>query len=221
MNYPDHIFPAVMLWPANVLAAWLLYHCVRHAPWRHLAQPGLQHLWMASCVGLMVAWSIKAGIRPGLNFHVLGATLLTLMFGPRLAIIALAVTLTGVTLAGGAGWQSMGLNLLLMAGLPVLFSYLLYSQAHHKLPHNVFIYIFIDAFIASGLSVVLLGLADTLLLSLAGAYSLEYLSHDYLPYFILMGWSEAMLTGMAVTLMVAYRPHWLITFSDRLYIKGK
>jgi uncharacterized membrane protein len=221
MNYPDHVFPTMMLWSANALAAWLLYHCIRRAPWRHLAQPGLQHLWMASCVGLMVVWSIKAGIKPGLNFHVLGATLLTLMFGPRLAIIALAVTLTGITLAGGAGWQSIGLNLLLMAGLPVLFSYLLYSQAHHKLPHNVFIYIFVDAFIASGLSVVLLGLTDTLLLSLAGTYSLEYLSHNYLPYFVLMGWSEAMLTGMAVTLMVAYRPHWLITFSDRLYVKGK
>ncbi|MCX7626968.1 MAG: energy-coupling factor ABC transporter permease [Methylophilaceae bacterium] len=221
MNFPDHLLPATVIWPANLLAVWLLYHCIRHAPWRYLAKPGRQHLWMAACVGLMVLWSIKTGIKPGLTFHVLGSTLLTLMFGPRLAIVALAVVLAGVTLAGAAGWQSLGINLLLMGGLPVLFSYVLYSQAYHKLPHHVFIYIFVDAFVAAGLSILLLGVVDTLLLSFAGVYSLEYLRDNYLPYFILMGWSEALLTGMAVTLMVAYRPEWLVTFSDKLYLKGK
>jgi len=221
MNFPDSLLPPAILWPANLLAALLLYHCIRRAPWRILGKEGLQHLWLASCAGLMAMWSIKTGIKPGLNFHMLGGTLLTLMFGPRLAIMALAAVLLGVTLAGAGGWHSLGLNLLMMGSLPVLFSYALYSQAHHKLPRHVFVYIFVDAFVTAGLSIVLLGMADTLLLALAGAYSLEYLGDNYLPYFILMGWSEAMLTGMAVALMVAYRPEWLATFNDKLYIKGK
>ena len=31
--------------------------------------------------------------------------------------------------------------------------------------------------------------------------------------------SEAVLTGMAVTLMAAYRPSWLVTFDDQRYLK--
>lgn len=221
MNFPDLLLPQSLLWPANLLAGWLLFACIRRAPWRMLGKGGMLNLWLASSVALMLLWSIKAGIRPGLNFHLLGATLLTLMFGARLAIVALAVVLLGATLNGSGGWQSLGLNLLLMAGLPVLFSYACYSQAHHKLPNHVFVYIFLNAFVTAGLSILLVGLTDTLLLAGSGAYSGAYLGRNYLPYFVLMGWSEAMLTGMAVTLMIAFRPGWLVTFSDQSYVKGK
>lgn len=221
MNFPDTLLPAYILWPSNLLASWLLLDCLRKAPWKLLAKRSVQHLWAASIVVLMLLWSIKAGIRPGLNFHLLGATLLTLMFGLRLAIIALGLVLVAVTLAGGAGWQSLGVNLIIMVMLPALFSYACYSQAYHKLPHHAFIYIFLNAFVVAGLSVMLIGLADAVLLSGSGAYKKEVLDHDYLPYFILMAWPEAILTGMAVSLMVAYRPRWLSTFGDQRYIRGK
>lgn len=221
MNLPDALLPQSLLWPANLLAVALLGHCILRAPWRRLTQPALLHLWLAGCVGLMLLWSIKTGVRPGLNFHLLGATLLTLMFGPRLAIVALAVVLTGVTLAGAGGWTSLGLNLLLMAALPTLFSYAIYSQAHHKLPRHVFVYIFIDAFVTAGLAMVLCGIIVTAIMAGSGTYTPDYLGSNYLPYFILMGWSEALLTGMATTLMVAFRPEWLATFNDRQYVSGK
>lgn len=221
MNFPDLLLPSYILWPANLLAALLLANCVRRASWRRLGEMRLQHLWLASCVTLMLIWSVKAGIRPGLNFHLLGATLLTLMFGPRLAISALAVVLIGVTLSGASGWASLGLNLLVMAALPVLFSYAIYSQAHHKLPNHVFVYIFLNAFFAAGLAMCLSGLAATIVLAVGSAYRLDYLGSNYLSYFILMGWSEALLTGMATTMMVAFRPEWLVTFSDRRYLNIK
>jgi uncharacterized membrane protein len=65
------------------------------------------------------------------------------------------------------------------------------------------------------------GLAAVTVLSIAGAYSGGYLDTQYLPYFILMGWSEAMLTGMLMTLMVVYRPDWVCTFSDERYLKTR
>jgi uncharacterized membrane protein len=58
-------------------------------------------------------------------------------------------------------------------------------------------------------------------LFLSGAYALAYLKTNYLPYYILMGWSEAISTGMAITLMVVYRPEWVATFDDRRYLNGK
>lgn len=220
MNIPDLLLPQSLLWPANLAAALLLGLCLRKAPWRRL-NSGLQHLWLACCVALMLVWSIKAGIKPGLNFHLLGATLLTLMFGPSLAIVALAVVLVGVTLAGASGWTSLGINLLLMAALPVLFSYAVYCQAHYKLPRHVFVYVFLDAFFTAGLVIGLSGVTAILVLAGSGTYTLAFLNSNYLTYFILMGWPEALLTGMAAMLMVAYRPQWLATFSDELYLHNK
>jgi uncharacterized membrane protein len=169
----------------------------------------------------MGIWSIKTGIRPGLNFHLLGATLLTLMFGARLAMVGLAVVLLGVTLAGMAGWTALGVNWLITGMLPVTLSYLLYATADRKLPNHLFVYIFVSAFIGAGLVVFLTGLVTTLMLALSGTYARTYLTQNYLPYYILIGWSEAMLTGMAVTLMAAFRPAWLSTFSDVRYLKTK
>ncbi len=220
MNIPDLLLPSSLLWPANLLALLLLGHVLRHAPWRRLGQAGDLHLWLAGCVGVMLVWSVKAGIKPGLDFHLLGATLLTLMFGARLAMAALAVALLGVTLSGAAGWASLGINFLVMAVLPSFFSYIVYRQAHTKLPNHVFVYIFVDAFITAGFAMCLCGLAATALLAISASYSASYLGSNYLPYFILMGWSEALLTGMAVTLMVVFRPAWLSTFNDQKYVKG-
>ena len=64
-----------------------------------------------------------------------------------------------------------------------------------------------------------LGLTICFVLSEAGAYTQDYLHSEYLPFYILMAWSEAVLTGMAVTLMAAYRPDWLVTFDDKRYLK--
>ncbi|HEY3326276.1 MAG TPA: energy-coupling factor ABC transporter permease [Novimethylophilus sp.] len=220
MNIPDLLLPQSLLWPANLAAVLLLAACIRHVP-RQRLKAGLLHLWLVSCVALMLVWSIKAGIKPGLDFHLLGATLLTLMFGPCLAIVALAVVLVGVTLAGTAGWMSLGINLLIMAALPVLFSYAVYSQAHYKLPRHVFVYVFLDAFFTAGLAICLSGVTAILVLAGSGAYTLQFLGSNYLTYFILMGWPEALLTGMAAMLMVVYRPQWLATFSDELYLRNK
>jgi len=218
MNFPDFLLPPELLWPANFVAGLLLGFCAWKAPWARLKDISLQHLWLACCTGLLLMWSIKAGVKPGLDMHLLGATGLTLMFGPSLALIALAVVLIGITLYGAAGWMSLGINFLIMGALPVMFSYALYSQVHYKLPKHVFIYIFLDAFLAAGLAIVLTGSVAALLLASIGVYKFGYLQSNYLVYYILMGWSEAMLTGMAATLMVVYKPEWLATFNDKLYL---
>ncbi|HZV98628.1 MAG TPA: energy-coupling factor ABC transporter permease [Methylophilaceae bacterium] len=221
MNFPDFLLPTNLLWAANGLCFMLLFYCVKTAPWTTFKNQDLLNVFLGMCVALMLLWSIKAGIKPGLNFHLLGATLLSLMFGPQLAIVALTIVLAGITLFGMAGWQSFGINLLLMAALPALFSYAIFHWADRKLPNHLFIYIFIDSFACAAIAMALCGLAACYLLAESGAYSSEYLKHYYLPYFILMGWSEAILSGMAVTLMTAFKPHWLATFNDKRYLKVK
>ena len=35
----------------------------------------------------------------------------------------------------------------------------------------------------------------------------------------LAAWGDAFLVGMLVAIFVAFRPHWLATYSDRLYLR--
>lgn len=221
MNFPDILLPSTLLWVANGLALSMIALAVRLAPWRMLQRPDLLNVCMGAAVALMLVWSIKAGVRPGLDFHLLGCTLLTLMFGPWLALTVLAIVLLAVTLSGAAGWASLGINFLLMATLPVLLSHAIFRIADARLPNHLFVYIFVNAFFGAGLAMFSCGLAAVTVLSSAGAYSSSYLNTQYLPYFILMGWSEAMLTGMLITLLVVYRPGWVYTFNDERYLKTK
>lgn len=221
MNFPDGLLPSSWQWFAHLLFFGVLAWSVRSAPWRRLRDNEQLHLFLGLCVALMLIWSIKTGIKPGLNFHLLGATIFTLLFGPWLAIVGLCVVLLGVSLYGLSGWESFSVNGLLMGVLPVAVSHFIYSIVDRKLPNHFFVYIFINAFVGAALAMALTGLSATGLLVLAGVYKADYLISNYLPYFLLMGWSEALLSGMMMTLVVVYRPQWVSTFDDARYIRNK
>lgn len=221
MNLTDDLLPAAWIWAGYLLFAPVFAWAMRTAPWRRLKDSTALNLWLGACVALMGVWSIKTGIKPGLTFHLLGATAMTLMFGPQLAMLGLTIVLSAVTLAGMSGWQGFGWNALTMGILPIAVSYGIYWLADRKLPNHLFVYIFLNAFLGGALAIAAAGLGGTLLLHLSGAYLPAYLYHDYLPYFILMAWSEAVTTGMAITLMVVYVPHWVSTFDDQRYLYRK
>lgn len=222
MNLSDHLLPPAWYWFAYALYAVVLGAAIRFAPWQRLRDSEQLHLFLGTCVTLMLLWSfLKTGIKPGLNFHVLGATLFTLMFGPSLAIVGLSVVLLGVTYFGFSGWESFSANALLMGALPVTVSYAVYRLADGRLPNHFFVYIFVNAFLGGALAMTVTGLATTGVFALSGAYSADYLVSNYLPYYLLMGWSEAVLTGMLATLLVVYKPEWVATFDDARYIRNK
>ncbi len=56
---------------------------------------------------------------------------------------------------------------------------------------------------------------------LAGVYRAEYLASEYLPYFMLLGFAEAWLSGMVTTLFVVYRPEGVSSFEDAQYLGKK
>lgn len=221
MNFPDLLLPSGWYWTGSGLLVPLLVWALRTAPWRRLKDASQLNLWLGACVVLMALWSIKTGIKPGLNFHLLGATAMTLMFGPQLAILGIMIVLTAVTLVGMSGWQGYGWNALIMGAVPIAVSYGMYWLADRKLPNHLFVYIFLNAFFGAALAMAATGLGATLLLLWSGAYPAAYLFHDYLPYFILMAWSEAVSTGMVITVMVVYAPQWVGTFDDARYLRHK
>jgi uncharacterized membrane protein len=225
MNFPDGLFSNAWAYGAILPYALFLLWAAIWAPWRRLADSRQLNVWMGTIVVLMLIWSLKAGTMPGLNLHMLGATAFTLMFGRQLALIGLSVVLAAVTynatLKGIQGWQPFALNALALVVFPVFVTYAIQRIVERRLPAHIFVYIFVTAFFGAAVTVVATGMLTALMLWLAGAYAGELLLADYVPFYILLGFSEAWLNGAAITLMVVYYPHWVGSFDDRRYLWQK
>lgn len=220
MNLTNALIPHSWLLISLLLFAVVLARALFAAPWRVLKKPGIFNLLLGASVAVLAFWQIRASIQPGLNLHLLGATALTLLFGPWFAILALTLTLLLSTAWDGT-WQAFALNGLLMVVLPVTVSWWIYRLVDSKLPNHFFIYIFFNAFFGAGITIAVMSFAASWTLALAGDYPFDYLLGNYLPYYLLMAWSEAMTTGMIMTVLVAYKPHWVATFDDKHYIDRK
>ena len=225
MNFPDALFPQAWALGAflPLLATWLW--CLRTAPWTRLADSVQLNVWLGTIVLLVLVWSMKAGVKPGLNLHFLGATMFALMFGRQLAIIGFSLVLAGVTLNGQLqghdGWLAYGLNALVLAVFPVLLADGIRRAVERFLPENVFVYVFVAAFFGAALTVLATGLLACALLWSAAVYPASTLLDDYLPYYLLLGFAETWLNGALITLMVVYVPHWVGSFDDRRYLLNK
>ena len=62
---------------------------------------------------------------------------------------------------------------------------------------------------------------DTVLLLASGAQGLPALQAILLPFFPLMFFPEGFINGWLMTVLVAFRPHWVYSFADEDYINGK
>lgn len=221
MSLPSGLLPPLWFGIANVLCALLLAWILLGRPWKPLKKGVLPHVFMGSCVALMLLWTIEAGISPGLNFHHLGATALTLMFGWQLAIIGSSVIVLGVTLNGMGGWEAFGLHVLLLGVLPVMVSHGIYRLVDTRLPNHFMVYIFLCAFLGAGLAMAVSAFMAVGVFTLSGTYSLERIAYEYLPFFPLIILPEALLNGMTMTLLVGLRPDWVSTFDDERYLNHK
>lgn len=226
MNFPDGLFSDVWAFGAILPYMLALLWAALTAPWKRLADGGQLNVWLGTIVVLTLIWSLKAGAKPGLNLHLLGAMAFVLMFGRQLAMIGLTLVLGAVTLntalrggdIGLGDWQAFALNGLVLAVFPVLVAHAILRCVERCLPAHIFIYIFVVAFFGAGVTVVATGALSGLLLWLAGAYSADLLLSDYLMFYVLLGFSESWLNGALVTLMVVYYPDWVGSFDDRRYL---
>ncbi|MCE1240594.1 MAG: energy-coupling factor ABC transporter permease [Azonexaceae bacterium] len=221
MNLTDNLLGEAWYWVAWAIWIPCFAFSVWTAPWGRLKVSEQSNLWLGMIVLLTLVWSLKAGVKPGLTLHLLGANLFALAFGPHLAFVGLCLVLLGVTLNGAAGHFAYALNALLLAGCGVLLSHFLFRIFSSFLPRHFFVYVFINSFISSAIVVVLIGVVSTALLSAAQVYEISYLFDEYLPYFLLLAFSEAWLSGMLMTLFVIYRPQWVSSFEDSRYLSGK
>lgn len=221
MNLTDDLLGEMWYWAAWAVWVPLFARSVWLAPWKRFKDSDQSNLWLGMVVLLVLLWSLKAGVKPGLTLHLLGANVFTLAFGPHLAFIGLSLVTLGITLNGAAGGLAFAANALLLAGLSVLISHYLFRLLSNALPRQFFIYVFVNAFFGAGLVIIGVGLGSTLLLGMAGVYAWDYLFEEFFPYYFLLAFSEAWLSGMVLTLFVVYRPSWVISFDDSRYLSDK
>jgi uncharacterized membrane protein len=129
------------------------------APWHTwLARGDRKHAWLGSLVLLLLAWSLRAGVTPGLAMQFLLAGALTLMHGWALVVIGVGIVL-GVDAVLPRDLLAWPANLLCSGVLPGTVTTLLHRVVEARLPRNFFVYFFVTAFAGSFLGHVLASLA--------------------------------------------------------------
>ena len=180
-----------------------------------------QHLVLGGAVSIFALWLFRVGITQGLEVHFLWLTSLTLLLGWRWSLLSGFLAVLGTSLAMGDPLSRLGVNALLGVFLPVSFSYLVYSFSFHKLPRHFFVYIFICSFLTGALAIALKMFALGSYYYLDGLYDWQTISDTYLMLIPLLLFSDGMLNGMTMTLLVIYRPQWVYTFYDKFYLQDK
>ena len=221
MDIPANLLPPAYLWTAGLIYALLMAAALATAPWSKIRDNEAQHIFFGTIVVLSLLWILRGGIQDGLGFHLLGMTLMCLMFEWQFALLAASLVVAIATAIGPAGWEAFAVNQLLSGALPVLFTRVFLYFSQRKLPHNFYIYVFVNAFLGGALSILLTGLASASLQHLAGVQPDGSIMRNFVTILPLLMFGEAFLNGGTMTLLVAYRPHWVATFHDRWYLRDK
>jgi uncharacterized membrane protein len=206
--------PPALASPDFPLAAAATVVALFFRPWEVLRSPALRTPWLAALVTLPLLWAAQSRLPPGFPAALSGACLLVLMFGWPLAVVTLcAVAAAGAWLGGGD--LALGTALAAWSGVvPASMALAIGMATRRWLPKHLFVYILARAFIGTALATVLAAaLRAWLAAGAAGAAT-----PPVFPAAWLIAWGEAFLTGALTAIFVAFRPQWLLTYSDARYL---
>ncbi len=222
MNFPLDISSS-WLWTANIIYFLFLLAALFFAQWQHLKNPQDANVLFGASILLWMAWRMGGGLNQdvGLEFHLLLATSITLMFGWAYAILCVSVAQLVLTLEGQAAGLSYGMNVLCNGIVPIWITYFAIRIMDRWLPPHFFIYIYAGAFFTGALAMFASRVLGMWVLWGAGVHSYQHLMQDYAPILPIMMFPEAFINGSIMTLLVVFRPQWVSSFSDERYLRNK
>lgn len=196
------------------IALAILYLLILDRPtFQLLKLPLVQHLFGAALCLLMVLWQLKGQLPDSPPVHFLGVTTLVIVLGLRLSLLLVPLALlipppvlalvnnTQISIDELQLWQWLAV------AVAVIQSYLVLLASQKWLPRQLFVVIFVGGFFNSILSSVTYLLLQALGYSWLGTAS--NLTSDYLLITPLLAFPEGLLNGMALTMLLVYRPEWL------------
>ncbi len=193
--------PAVGM--ALALRPWRLLHGA--PPWPALATWAL----------LPLLWSLDSTTAAPLLQPLSGVCILLLMLGWPLTVLAL-LPVGGVMLlmsgldAGGTLHRVVWLGL-----VPATLALALGAAVRRWLPRHLFVYILGRGFFATALALTLSGVLAAWLFGGPAGVPVA----DVMLARLLSAFGDAFITGMLAAIFVAFRPQWLATYADHLYLK--
>lgn len=222
MNFtPDLLISDYLLYlsvPLFLYTLWRVLHDIyRHAD---LYQLHSSH-FLLGVVFLNLLWFLSARSTLGLEYHFHGAMLFTLLYGWRHAFIAMVLTqLVNALLSPQFEFTYFALNNLVFVLLPIYIANRIYTWVEKNLPANFFVFIFITAFFGAAFSLASMLIFSSTLLTLMSPIPWGRLWNDYLVFLPLMMFGEAFMTGMLITLLSLFKPHWVKCFSEERYFRN-
>ncbi|HET8694273.1 MAG: hypothetical protein KGN37_04215 [Burkholderiales bacterium] len=201
-------------------------------PWLVLRHRPLQSPWLGAMVILPWVWWLQQLLPSGVALRIGGACLLVLMFGWPLAIWSLPVVAVGTALIEVLGppfghmapthsvaavvqvWLELGPTMIWTGVIPATLALGIGLAIRRWAPQHLFVYILGRGFFGTALAISLTGVLGWLANRVPDSMSTE----EWLLGHWLLGWGEAISTGMLTSIFVAFKPQWLLTYSDARYL---
>ncbi len=160
-------------------------------------------------------WAMPTLHKMPLQLQGSGACLVVLMLGWPLAVPVLCGVGLIALLISPMDWET-ALDLTVWLGLvPATLALALGAAVRRWIGLHLFVYVLGRAFLGTVLCVFAAGL-----LAQWAGHTLPGIDDDLgLVARWLVAWGDAFLTGMFTAIMVAFKPEWLATWSDRLYLE--
>jgi uncharacterized membrane protein len=183
-------------------------------PWRATTAAGPPWPWLACCAVLPVCWAADKLAASAIIQPLSGASLLVLLAGWPWAVLALLPVTAVVATLGGLPWPEALHRLVWLGLVPGTLAMALGAAVRRWLPQHLFVYIMGRGFFTTWAAV---AVAGVLALGQSAAPAGTDAGDLVLARFLTAS-GEAFLTGMLTAIFVAFRPQWLATYSDRLYL---
>ncbi|MDY7115215.1 energy-coupling factor ABC transporter permease [Halomonas sp. SSL-5] len=223
MSFSDAVLAPWLLVSASLIAFGVMALALLQRPWRALlADSGLQHRWLAASVAVLLMWQLRAQAVDWLTLHLMFTALLVLVFKAPLALLSLLLINLAMVVTGRVAWPLLGVNLLVTGVMPALTMVIIWRLVDRFLPDNLMVFLFVCGFFGAALSTLAAGLSAVglMLLGASDAHAL-YQAMEYARFLPLLMPSEAFITGMLMSILLVYHPHWVATFNDHRYIDTK
>lgn len=185
-------------------------------PWRMLKGGALLSPMLATLVLLPWLWALpRLHIMP-VHLQWSGACLVVMTLGWPLAMPVLCMVGLLATWFAPQPWLQMLDSIVWLGILPATLSLLLGALIRRVLGEHLFVYILGRAFLGTVLCLFI----SSALAQWAG-HRLST-GNDELSSMVarwLLAWGDGFMTGMCTAIFVAFKPSWLATWSDRLYLR--
>ncbi len=202
-----------MPWPDALLAFAAIALALALQPWRAFPAatvPWPALLWAAL---LPLLWNADRSSAVAVLQPLSGSCLLMLMLGWPAAVLAVAAV-AGCLLLTGMPAPEVLHRAVWLGLMPATLSMGLGAALRRWLPHHLFIYILGRGFFATAIAAALAGAGSVWLHGVPPGLS----PADVVLARGLAASGDAFITGMLVAIFVAFRPGWLATYADRIYL---